>query len=75
MYIMPEMIELGLEEGQKWPNETYKIVAQSVGLCNPHIATRGKLMDVVQAILKIPQDKIKIVTLADLMSQFKVPLF
>lgn len=66
MYIIPEMINMGLKEGQEWPNEAYKIVAQNILLGNPRVNTRDVLNDGVQKILSIPEDKIKTVTFSDL---------
>ena len=66
MYIFPEMIDMGLQEGQEWPTEYHKIVAQNVLLCNETITTRDALTQGVQNILKIPEDKIKTITFEDL---------
>jgi hypothetical protein len=66
MYMFPEMINMGLKEGQEWPNEVYKEVAKCVLLCNPRVTTRDVLNEGVQKILSIPEDKIKTVTYAEL---------
>jgi len=66
MYVFPEMIDMGLDEGQEWPNEIYKMVAQSILLCNPMITSRDDLTNGVQKVLLIPDDKIREITFADL---------
>ena len=66
MYIFPEMIDMGLNEDQEWPNEIYKMVSQNILLCNPMITTRDALTNGVQKVLLIPDDKIREITFADL---------
>jgi hypothetical protein len=56
------MIDLGLENFEKWPSQDHKIVAQNVCLCNPRINSRNKLMEVCSVIIRIPNDKIRIIT-------------
>lgn len=73
MYAFDEMIELGLKEGQSWPNDAYRKVAVTIGLCNPRVDDRDKLIEICQAILQVPEDRIKLVTLEDLIFEFKVP--
>lgn len=66
MYMIPNMIDMGLKEGEEWPTQVHKEVAMSVLLCNPSINTKDKLTEGVSKILKIPNDVIKTVTINDL---------
>lgn len=67
MYVIPSMIDMGLKEGQVWPeNEAYKIVASNLALQNPLVTNRDTLTNIVQCVLKIPENEIKTITLADL---------
>ena len=66
MYIFPEMIDMGLEEKQEWPNKAFREVAKNILLCNPRVTTRDALNQGVQKVLSIPEDEIKTVTFADL---------
>ena len=66
MYAIPDMIDMGLKDGQTWPSDAHRLVAQRLGLCNPLVKTRDALNDVVQKVITIPADKIKVVTIADL---------
>lgn len=73
MYLLPEMIDLGLKTNQKWPTPAHKQVAQTIGLCNSRVTTRDALTEVVQAIRKVPKSKIKKVTVLDLAKDYDVP--
>ena len=67
MYLISEMIDLGLKDGQNWPtNSAYRIVAQNVLLCNANIVTRSALIEGVQRILNIPENRIKTITFLEL---------
>jgi hypothetical protein len=66
VYCVAEMIDMGLEEGQQWPNDSYRQVASYVLLNNPHINTRDQLREGTQRILTIPGDRIQKVTLINL---------
>lgn len=74
MYIFPDMIDLGLKGDQEWPeDEAYCNVAQTVGLCNSLVTTRGSLTEVVQAVLSVPKSEVRRVTVFDLATIYKVP--
>lgn len=73
MYILPSFLEFGLTEGQVWPTPAHQVVAGTVALCNPNVTTRDRLTDIVQAVLKIPVDRIESVTYPQLVSEFGVP--
>jgi len=68
MYIVPDMIDLGLDEGQKWASAAHREVAQKILIGNPRVTGRDVLHHNVQIINAIPPDKIKTVTLADLVA-------
>lgn len=70
MYAFPEMVNLGLNKGQDWPHEDYKTVACKVCLGNSNINSASILHEIVQAILKIPQDQIRTFTLKDLVEKY-----
>lgn len=75
MYMFPDMIDLGFphEEEPKWTSDDHKVVAQNVCLCNPDVRTRDALIEMVSKINKIPQERIRTVTLLDLRDEFGVP--
>lgn len=66
MYMLNDMIDMGLKDRQKWPSDAHRVVAQNIALCNPQITTRDALTQVVQKVCKIPKSKIKTVTLAEM---------
>jgi len=67
------MIDLGLLEGQKWPSPVYKNVAQLLGLCNRRVTNRDSLIELVQAVLAIPEDRIALVSISDCRDTYQVP--
>lgn len=73
MYMIQEMIDQGLKEGQKWPSEGHRVVASIIGLCNPRVVTHDSLTDIVQAVIKIPVDEITFVTYEDCATKYSVP--
>lgn len=66
MYMLPDMIEMGLRPDQNWPTAAHKKVAQRLALCNPLIKTRDDLTEVVQKVIAIPRSQIKKVEFKDL---------
>lgn len=75
MYILEDMINLGLKENQTFPSEEHKKVAMTLGLCNPRIKTRDNLTAVVQAVCKVPIERIQTITLAEIIEEFDCPNF
>ena len=71
MYTMPEMINMGLNENEKWVSNAHKKVAQTLLLCNPLITTRDKLINGVAKIQSIPKKRIKTITRQELVSEFE----
>lgn len=78
MYIFPEMINMGLNEGQQWPSETHKNVARNLLLCNRLVFTRDLLTDGVQWILSKPVEFWETATLDDVLHDttrpFEIPV-
>lgn len=66
MYMLDDMIDMGLKEGQKWPSKAHREVAAALAICNSAITTRDDLTNVVQKVCAIPKARIKKVTRADL---------
>lgn len=66
MYMLEDMIDMGLKRGQKWPTDTHRVVACNLALCNPLVRNRDTLTEIVQKVRKIPKSKIETVTMADL---------
>ena len=66
MYIVPEMIDLGLAKGEKWTSRIHRQVAQNAFLCNPNITNCDALYHNCNIVNKIPKSKIKKVTFQDL---------
>ena len=73
MYALPGMEDIGLNEGQEWPSETHRIVAQNVCLCNEFCSNADDMHAMVQAIIAVPEDELKEATLETLAKKHKVP--
>jgi len=66
MYLVDNMVDMGLPDGITWPTEWHRLAAQRILLANPEINTRDKLNNGVVNILNIPEDKIKTIKIDDL---------
>ena len=66
MYIVADMIDLGIVKGQVWTSPYHRRVAQNVCLCNPNIITCDQLVHNCGIINQIPKSRIKKATFADL---------
>jgi hypothetical protein len=66
MYVFPEMIEIGMKKGEKWPSKAHKTVAMNALLCNPRITSAEIMKRNIEIINKIPKERIKKVTRAEL---------
>lgn len=73
MYIMETMIDLGLNEGQKWPSEYHKDLAIAIGLCNPMVTKRDQLIEIVQAVMAIPESALEGITWGEIVNHYHVP--
>ena len=73
MYIFEELIDLGLEEGQKWPSDAHRKVAAHLGLQNPRVTNKDALTKICQKVIAIPEDRIKSVTISECREEFEVP--
>ncbi len=75
MYVFQGMIDLGLQDGQEWPeNEAYRLVASTLGLCNPDVVCRDHLIEIVQAVLRVPECDIKGITLEEMREKYSCPV-
>ena len=70
MYILPHMIEIGLKDGEKFNSEDHRFVAVSFGIANPQVTTKDQLINIVQAVQRVPQDKIREVSMVDLCEKY-----
>ena len=66
MYLLSDMIDMGLLEGEDWPTSTHRQVAINLFIGNPHVNSRTELQNGVTKVIKIPDDKIEQVTIEDL---------
>lgn len=66
MYLLPDMVDMGLGDGQKWPTKAHRVVAQNLLLGNPLIRCRDQLNEGVQKVIAIPASRIETLTVADL---------
>jgi len=66
MYAFDNMIEIGLPEGATWPSDDHRAVAQKLCIGNPKVFTAELMRAVVAVVLAIPENKIRSVTLHDL---------
>jgi hypothetical protein len=73
MYCLESMIDLGLKNGQTFPSEEHKDVAMTLGLCNPRVTDRTTLTEIVQAVCKVPAERIKTITLDEIIKEFDCP--
>ena len=70
MYIFPEMLSIARK---KFPTKAYKTVAENIALCNPNVHTADMMIAVVEAILKVPKNRIKTITYNELVDEFGMP--
>ena len=69
MYIFPDMIDMGLKDGQEWPeDEAYRKVAQHLLLQNSLVFDLSTLIEGVQWVLDIPAERIRNITLNDILN-------
>lgn len=73
MYMIPDMIDMGLRDGQKWPTKEHRAVAQVLFLANSQVTTKDQLMEAVSSILVIPANRIRTVTADEIVDEFHVP--
>lgn len=66
MYLFPEMIDMGLPKGAKWPTPAHRTVAINLFIGNPDIKDMTMLSECVSKVIRIPNGKIKKVTFKDL---------
>ena len=66
MYMIDNMVDLGLPEGIVWPSEFHKTAAIKILINNPEINTMDLLQSGVINILNIPIEKLPTLMLEDL---------
>jgi hypothetical protein len=66
MYLIEDMVDMGLKSGQDWPTPAHRLVAANIVIGNPMVRDRGTLNEIVQRVVRIPKKTIKSVTFADL---------
>ena len=58
MFVLEDMIDMGLKSGQKWMSKVHKMVAIEVCIYNPWVNTPDILTKNVQIINSIPCESI-----------------
>jgi hypothetical protein len=66
MYLMPEMIDMGLRKGETWATPDHRLVAQNILLGNRLVRTMDSLQEAASIINAIPKADIVKVTANDL---------
>lgn len=74
MYLIPEMIDIGLDNGQKFPSEAHKRVAEALAIGNPMVKDAETMTQIVQSVIKVPKNRIKTVTYDELRQEFDLPV-
>lgn len=70
MYMLESMVDGGLKKGQQWPSDVYREVAAAIVIDNPNVTNKSTLTEIVQLILKVPTDRIEIITYEKLVAEF-----
>jgi hypothetical protein len=73
MYLFDYMIDYGLPAGQDWPSPAHRQVAVNALPGNPLIDSMDKLQLAVRAVCAVPADRIKAVTMRNLVEEFGAP--
>lgn len=73
MYAMLEMINLGLTEGKQFPSEAHKKVAQNIAIGNPSVFQRDLLIDIVEAVCRVPEKYISTITAEQMVDAYGCP--
>jgi hypothetical protein len=67
------MIYMGLKDDQEFPTPAHLNICENIILGNSQITTRDQLTEVVQIVIAIPNDRIKIITYEDMVNEFNCP--
>lgn len=70
MYMFPEMVNMGLHEGQEFPSDDHRVVATTLCIGVPGLDNKDDLTTIVQSVLKVPQDRIRTVTIDQLKMEY-----
>lgn len=71
MYGFPDMIDIGMKE--KWKSPEHREAAIKIGICNPRVNNANILMELCEAVNKIPQDRLKTITFSQCIEEFNLP--
>lgn len=66
MYILDDMVDMGLPDGIWWPSEMHRLAAQNILIANPSITNMNDLKQGVLNIINIPQKTLETLTIQDL---------
>jgi len=66
MYILDDMVDMGLPDGVRWPSEMHRMAAQNILIANPEISNMDDLKKGVLNIINIPSEVLPSLTLDDL---------
>lgn len=67
MYVFEGFVETARKNvGKEWPSDAHRVVAENICLNNPKITTMDGLMEMVDRVIKIPAEKIRTITHAEL---------
>jgi len=69
MYIAEKFIDMGLEDGQKWPSPFHRKVAVICLIQNPRVFTREKLMENVSIINSLEVGYLQCASVDDLLDK------
>lgn len=73
MYLLPDMIDMGLKDGERFKSEDHRTVCINIVIGRPGLDHLDQMVDVVSAVNAIPTNRIKTVTLEDCKKEFNVP--
>lgn len=66
MYMIDDMIDMGLPKNGSGKRDAHKLVAQKLCIANPQVDNIGDLQEVVEVVKKIPDDKIMEIKYVDI---------
>ena len=73
MYAIPDMINLGLTNGKEFPSESHKKVAQNIAICNPSVFKKELLVQIVDAVCRVPEQYILTITAEQMIDAYGCP--
>lgn len=73
MYLLPEFVDHGLKNEERWPSEAHRKVAIAAAIGNGRVTTMDALQEVVRCVIQVPLDRIKTITFEELANEFNCP--